>query len=162
VVSCWLTIALLDVEDPAQHLVTLSHARGWRPVLAGAVVAVLVCAVVMTAVSEIWSVIEHRHALASEIGVGALAHLAGALLGIAIGLPCSRLLVSRVGWTMIAAILALEAVLLVRWIPLVNPMLSAMTSGRPAAGAVLLGALSSVTALALNAVSVGTLVHRRA
>jgi membrane associated rhomboid family serine protease len=88
VVSCWLTIALLDVEDPAQHLVTLSHARGWRPVLAGAVVAVLVCAVVMTAVSEIWSVIEHRHALASEIGVGALAHLAGALLGIAIGLPC--------------------------------------------------------------------------
>jgi hypothetical protein len=46
--------------------------------------------------------------------------------------------------------------------PLVNPMLSAMTSGRPAAGAVLLGALSSVTALALNAVSVGTLVHRRA
>jgi hypothetical protein len=72
------------------------------------------------------------------------------------------LLVSRVGWTMIAAILALEAVLLVRWIPLVNPMLSAMTSGRPAAGAVLLGALSSVTALALNAVSVGTLVHRRA
>jgi hypothetical protein len=76
VVSCWLTIALLDVEDPAQHLVTLSHARGWRPVLAGAVVAVLVCAVVMTAVSEIWSVIEHRHALASEIGVGALAHLA--------------------------------------------------------------------------------------
>jgi hypothetical protein len=72
------------------------------------------------------------------------------------------LLVSRVGWTMIAAILALAAVLLVRWIPLVNPTLSAMTSGRPAAGAVLLGALSSVTALALNAVSVGTLVHRRA
>jgi hypothetical protein len=72
VVSCWLTIALLDVEDPAQRLVTLSHARGWRPVLAGAVVAVLACAVVMTAVSELWSVIEHRHAAASE--VGALAH----------------------------------------------------------------------------------------
>jgi hypothetical protein len=63
---------------------------------------------------------------------------------------------------MIAAILALAAVLLVRSIPLVNPMLSAMTSGRPGGRAVLLGDLASVTALALSAVSVGSLMHRRA
>jgi hypothetical protein len=161
VVSCWLTIALLDVEDPAQRLITLSHARGWRPILAGVVLAVLACAVTLTAASEIWSVVKHRHATAAQLGIGALAHLAGASLGIAIGLPCSRLLVNRVGWTVIAAVPALAAVLLVRWIPLVNPMLSAMTSGRPATGAVLLGALASAVALAFSAGTVSFLVRRR-
>jgi hypothetical protein len=98
--------------------------------LTGVVLAVLSCAVALTAASEIWSVVEHRHAVGAQLGIGALAHLAGASLGIAIGLPCSRLLVNRVGWTVIAAVPALAAVLLVRWIPVVNPMLSAMTSGR--------------------------------
>jgi hypothetical protein len=161
VVGCWLTIALLDVEDPAQRLVTLSHARGWRPMLTGVVLAVLACAVALTAASEIWSVVVHRHAATAQLGIGALAHLAGASLGIAIGLPCSRLLVNRVGWTVIAAVPALAAVLLVRWIPLANPMLSAMASGRPATGAVLFGALASAVALAFSAGTVGFLVRRR-
>jgi hypothetical protein len=161
VVSCWLTIALLDVEDPVQRLVTLSHARRWWPLIGGVVLTVFACAVAMTFVAEVWSVVEHHQGFTGSLGLSALAQLACAMLGIAIGLPCSRLLVTRVGWTVISAIVALGVVLLSRWVPLVNPMLTAMTNDRPIETPILIAVLLCALALALSSTIVGVLVHRR-
>ncbi|MFD8492462.1 hypothetical protein [Amycolatopsis sp. NPDC059657] len=164
VVSCWLTIALIDVEDPVQRLITLSHARKLAPVLAGAILTVLVCAAALTAISETWAFASHLGNVSlGHLGLGALAHLACACAGIAIGLPCSRLLVGRIGWTLVAALITLIVVMLTHWLPIVNPMLRALAADvPPGPGPVFAGFAASAIALLLSAGAVGILVYRRA
>ncbi|WP_158879788.1 hypothetical protein [Amycolatopsis anabasis] len=161
VVACWLTIALVDAEDPVQRLITLAHARRVSAVLGGVVAAVLACSAGLTALVLAWSLVTHGAVPGAELGFGALAHLACAGTGIAIGLPCSRLLVARAGWTVIGALLALAVVVLARPIPLVNPMLRTLAADESMSGAVLLGAAVSALVLAASAVLVGVLVQRR-
>ena len=160
VVSCWLTIALLDIEDPVQRLVTLSHARRWRRMITGAIFTVLSCSVVLTVITEVWSAVKSFRFQPSALGIGLLAHLACALLGIAIALPCSRLLVQRVGWTVLAAVVTLIVVLLAK-IPLVHPLLHALTDGEPVGGPLALAVATSVVVLAASFLVVSRLVHRR-
>jgi hypothetical protein len=161
VVSCWLTVALLDVEDPVQRLITLSHTRRLWPILAGAVLTVLVCAMVMTVGSIGWALyIQHSGSL-REVSLGALAHLACACVGIAIGLPCSRLVIGRLGWSVLIALVALIAVVLAPWIPLVHPMLRAMAADKATAGPVLSGLVVSVAGLVVSTVAVGVVVRHR-
>ncbi|WP_370969824.1 hypothetical protein [Amycolatopsis sp. cg9] len=160
VVSCWLTIALLDIEDPVQRLVTLSHARRWRRMITGAVLTVLACSLVLTVITEVWSALKSFKVQPSALGIGLLAHLACALLGIAIALPCSRLLVQRIGWTVLAAVVTLIVVLLAK-IPLVHPLLHALTDEEPVAGPLALALGTSVVVLAVSFFAVSTLVRRR-
>ncbi|MEU7787237.1 hypothetical protein [Amycolatopsis sp. NPDC049159] len=160
VVSCWLTIALLDIEDPVQRLVTLSHARQWRRMITGAVLAVLACSLVLTVITEVWSALKSFKVQPSALGIGLLAHLACALLGIAIALPCSRLLVDRIGWTVLAAVITLVVVLLAK-IPLVHPLLHALTDEEPVAGPLALALGTSVVLLAASFSGVSALVRRR-
>jgi hypothetical protein len=87
--------------------------------------------------------------------------LACSCLGVAIGLTCSRLLVPRIGYSVLAAVFALLAVLFVRQIPLVNPMLRAMGGNADLHGPVLLGMGTSLLVLVLSTVLVGVFHHRR-
>ncbi|WP_103353786.1 hypothetical protein [Amycolatopsis sp. CA-128772] len=160
VVSCWLTIALLDIEDPVQRLVTLSHARQWRRMITGAVLTVLACSLVLTVITEVWSAIKASKFHPAELGIGLPAHLACALLGIAIALPCSRLLVQRVGWTVLAAVITLVVVLLAK-IPLVHPLLHALTDDEPVGAPLVLALVTSVAMLAASFFAVSALVRRR-
>lgn len=162
VVSCWLTIAMLDVEDPVQRLVTFSHARRWRSVLGGATLAVFGCAVVLILVTVLWSGLRTGGFTIGTFALGASAHALCALFGIAIGLPCSRLLVPRVGWSVLAAIFVLAAVLLVKWLPLANPLLRALTSQQPLTGPFVVAVVAAVAALLLSATAVGHLLRRNA
>jgi hypothetical protein len=160
VVSCWLTIALLDIEDPVQRLVTLSHARQWRSVIGGAILTVLGCALVLTVLTEAWSALKSGKVQPAALGIGLLAHLACAVLGIAIALPCSRLLVARIGWTVLAAVLVLIVVLLAK-IPLVHPLLHALTDEEPVGGPLAVAVATSVVALVVSFLVVSKLVYRR-
>ncbi|QKV77065.1 hypothetical protein [Amycolatopsis sp. Hca4] len=160
VVSCWLTIALLDIEDPVQRLVTLSHARHWHRMITGAVLTVLACSLVLTAITEVWSALKSLKLQPAALGIGFLAHLACALLGIAIALPCSRLLVNRVGWTVLAAVITLVVVLLAK-IPLVHPLLHALTDDEPVGGPLALALLTAAAMLAVSFFAVSALVRRR-
>jgi hypothetical protein len=160
VVSCWLTIALLDIEDPVQRLVTLSHARQWRRMITGAICTVLAFSVVLTVLTEAWSALKSFKFQPAALGVGLLAHLACALLGIAIALPCSRLLVQRVGWTVLAAVVTTIVVLLAK-IPLVHPLLHALTDEEPVGGPLVLAVVTSVVVLAASFLVVARLVQRR-
>ncbi|WP_410601599.1 hypothetical protein [Amycolatopsis sp. lyj-90] len=162
VVSCWLTIAMLDVEDPVQRLVTFSHARRWRSVLGGAALAVFCCAVVLILVTVLWSGLRTGGFTIGTFALGAAVHALCALFGIAIGLPCSRLLIPRVGWSVLAAIFALAAVLLVKWLPLANPLLRALTSQQPVAGPFTVAVVAAFAALFLSATAVGYLLRRNA
>lgn len=60
VCSCWLTIALVSVEDPVQRKITLSHARRWFPIVGAIVLTVLMSCCGLTALSLVWSLIIHR------------------------------------------------------------------------------------------------------
>ncbi len=160
VVSCWLTIALLDIEDPVQRLITLSHARQWRRMITGAVLTVLVCSLVLTVLTVAWSALKSFKVQPSALGIGLLAHLACAVLGIAIALPFSRLLVHRVGWTVLAAVITLVVVLLAK-IPLVHPLLHALTDDEPVGGSLVLALVTAVVMLAVSFVVVSALVRRR-
>lgn len=162
VVGCWLTVALLDIEDPVQRLITLSHAGSRRSTIGGAVLAVFGCALVLTVLTVGWSVLRTGHLSWPLVGAGLLTHLSCAVLGIAIGLPCSRLLIARIGWTVLAAVLTLGVVLLGKWVPLVHPLLQALMSGNAYAGPLALATATALTGLALSAGAVGYVCARRA
>ncbi|MEU0509954.1 hypothetical protein [Amycolatopsis sp. NPDC006125] len=162
VVACWLTIALVDAEDPVQRLITLVHARRLSTVLAGFVAAAALCCVVLTAVSLAWAALVHHGLPAAVLTDGVVAHAACAAAGIALGLPCSRLLLPRIGYTVLAALALLGVVLLVRWVPVVNPMLRSLTGAGSHSGAVALGLLGGALLLVVSAAATGWLVHRRA
>ncbi|HKS46638.1 MAG TPA: hypothetical protein VJT49_16290 [Amycolatopsis sp.] len=160
VIACWLTIALVDIEDPVQWLITLAHARRLSTVVGGIVLTVLVCCTGLTVLSLLWSVITHHGDPPGELVIGALAHFACAGTGIAIGLPASRLLVPRVGYTVIAAGVGMALVLLIRWIPLVNPILRELSANDVAALPVLLGFAVSLLVLAGSSAAVAELLRR--
>jgi hypothetical protein len=160
-VACWLTVAVLDVEDPVQRQVTLSHARRTHKVVLGVVLSVLACVAVLSAVSELWAVAIHDGPVGTALAAGAVAHATAGGAGIAIGLPCSRLLVNRVGWTVIAAILSLALVLVASWLPFLHPVLQDLVTDRPAGGALLLGGVTSLLGLATSVGVVSVLTRRR-
>ncbi|GHF58184.1 hypothetical protein FHX82_000273 [Amycolatopsis bartoniae] len=161
VVACWLTVALVDAEDPVQRLITRVHARRLSTVLGGIVGAVFACCVLLTVLPLAWSTVTFHGNSPGALGVGALAHFAGAATGIAIGLPCSRLLVPRIGYTVLIAPVALVVVLLVRQLPLLNPMLRALTSDTASAAPLALALATSAALLLLSATAVGAVTRRR-
>lgn len=165
VVACWLTMTMVDAQDPVQRLITHSHAgvRFRHPLAAellGVTAAVLGCCTALALLTEVVSTLTHGGYPISELGFGLLAHLACACAGLALGLPCSRLLVPRPGYGFVLAVGGVLLVLLVR-VPPVNPMLRTMTSELPASAAILWGTAASVVALAVSATLVGVFVHRR-
>ncbi|MDQ0378163.1 hypothetical protein [Amycolatopsis thermophila] len=160
VVACWLAIALIDAEDPTQRLITRVHAGGLSTVITGIVAAIGLCCAVLMVVPLLWAALVHTGFTAAVLVDGVLAHSACAAAGVAIGLPCSRLVLPRIGYTVLTALAALGVVLLTRWVPVVNPMLRALL-GTGSRSAVVLGLLGGVALLALSAAGTGWWVRRR-
>src|SRR5207248_6045768 len=94
-------------------------------------------------------------------GVVCFSVLVCCLLLFAIALPCSMLLVNRIGWTVIAATVTLVVVILAK-IPLIHPLLQALTSSRPLTGVLILGVTTSIAALVASFLAVSYVVRRRA
>lgn len=161
VFACWLTVAALDLEDPVQRLVTLSHARRPIALVTSSALAVLVACVPLALLSVGWAAWVHGGVPASALGAGLLAHLACALAGIGVALPCSRLLVSRLGFTVATALGALTLVLLVRQVPLVNPLLRAMGRDAEFTGQAVLAVALSASALAVSLAVTSAVAARR-
>lgn len=142
-VAGWMVIALVDAEDPVQRAVTVSHLGSLRRLVTGQVLAAAACAAVAAVVAVVWSIAVHGAASWQEPVIGLLAHLACAGVGVAVALPCSALVVQREGLRPVLAASLLIAVLLVERLPLVHPLLRALTAGTaswPALGLALLAA----------------------
>lgn len=150
VVAGWLTIALVDVEDPVQRAITRNHAGSTHRLLIGIALAPLVPCAALTAISLAWGHFTHASGYTgTELTTGIAAHFVCACAGIALGLPCSRLLISRAGYALLTALAIFGVVLLVRWVPLIHPLLSGMASGTASTAALLRSALAVlVTAVA--------------
>ncbi|GAA5185227.1 hypothetical protein GCM10023322_28530 [Rugosimonospora acidiphila] len=137
VCGTWLTVTIVNLDDPVQRAITVSAAGRSRRVLAASVgLAVLVC-VVLAGVGLVFPLLSGHHVITSAgLVTGAEAELACAFAGIAVGLLCSRLVVGRPGYSLILALGLVLALPLVR-IPPINPMLRSMSGDGPAGHLVL-------------------------
>ena len=129
-VTGWLTLALVDTEDSVQRAITVSHCGSTLRLLFATVLTLAACAAGLTVVAMAWPTVTLAASYAmDELAIGLLAHLSCAGAGIAFALPCSGLLIRRLGYRVMITAVVLIVLLLVR-IPLINPLLRAMGEAR--------------------------------
>jgi hypothetical protein len=162
VCTTWLTVSIVNHEDPTQHKITLVMIGSSLRVLAITVTVVLTWCVPLLAVGIVYPIVTGKHVFTTgDLVVGAAAQLGAAMIGIAIGLLCSRLVIPRIGIAMLTAAAAILAVLLLRWISPIRPLMTLLSDGRSPgatavpltlltglAGAILIAALFATSALA--------------
>ena len=135
VCTTWLTVSLVNHEDPTQHKITLVMIGSSLRVLAITVTVVLTWCVPLLVVGIVYPLVTGKHVFtAGDLVVGAAAQLAAAMIGIAIGLLCSRLVIPRIGIAMLTAAAAILAVLLLRWISPIRPLMTLLSDGRTPGG----------------------------
>ncbi len=135
VCTTWLTVSLVNHEDPTQHKITLVMIGSSLRVLAITVTVVLTWCVPLLVVGIVYPIVTGKHIFtAGDLVVGAAAQLAAAMIGIAIGLLCSRLVIPRIGIAMLTAAAAILAVLLLRWISPIRPLMTLLSDGRTPGG----------------------------
>ncbi|SES45920.1 hypothetical protein [Actinokineospora terrae] len=109
----WVTMAVISVEDPTHRAITVVAARGPVKVLAAAIVVSALLAVGLTIIGLGLPLAMHpRPVTAADLPAGALAHLLCAAFGLAFGLVCSRLVIRRQGYALLAALFLVTAALL--------------------------------------------------
>lgn len=165
VCTTWLTVSILNHEDPTQHKITLVMIGSSLRVLAITVTVVLTWCVPLVVVGIVYPIVTGKHVVtAGDLVVGAAAQAGAAMIGIAIGLLCSRLVIPRIGIAMLTAAAAILAVLLLRWISPIRPLMTLLSDGRtPGGTAVPLTLLTAVAAAILIAAvfATRTLADRR-
>lgn len=164
-VACWLTIVTVSAEAPAQRLITVSHARRPGRLVIGVALVVLACCLALTVATLGWSLVLHRGGRGgrgAEVIIGGLVHIAGALAGIAVGLPCSRLLVDGIGRTLILSTAGLSVLVLSPWVPVLHAALRAL-SGITAPGPrpAVLSLIAATALLTISCVVVNIAERRR-
>jgi len=161
--SVWLTVAVLATEDAVQERITRVNARRmWFPLVAGALVALTFDVVMAGAAVFFPLLVGVRPAGPADLMVGFLAQMAAAGTGVVVGLFCARQVILRPGYALLLAAVAVLALLLVRWIPPVNPLIRLLAGGDPASaviGPVLL-ADASVAALLIAALPIARRLQR--
>lgn len=165
VCTTWLTVSIVNHEDPTQHKITLVMIGSSLRVLAITVTVVLTWCVPLVVVGIVYPIVTGKHVVtAGDLVVGAAAQVGAAMIGIAIGLLCSRLVIPRIGIAMLTAAAAILAVLLLRWISPIRPLMTLLSDGRtPGGTAVPLTLLTAVAAAILIAAvfATRTLADRR-
>ncbi|HET6985558.1 MAG TPA: hypothetical protein VFI00_03045 [Kribbella sp.] len=153
VCTTWLTVSIVNHEDPTQHKITLVMIGSSLRVLAITVTVVLTWCVPLLVVGIVYPIVTGKHVVtAGDLVVGAAAQLGAAMIGIAIGLLCSRLVIPRIGIAMLTAAAAILVVLLLRWISPIRPLMTLLSDGRTAsATAVPLTLLTALAAAILTA-----------
>jgi hypothetical protein len=135
VCTTWLTVSLVNHEDLTQHKITLVMIGSSLRVLAITVTVVLTWCVPLLVVGIVYPIVTGKHVFtAGDLVVGAAAQLGAAMIGIAIGLLCSRLVIPRIGIAMLTAAAAILAVVLLRWISPIRPLMTLLSDGRTPGG----------------------------
>lgn len=146
VCATWFTIALLSIEDPAHRAITVVSARHSGRVLLASVSVAIVSCLILTLVGVILPLLVGTHTGdRTDLVLGIEAQLTGASVGIAVGLLCSRLVIRRQGYALIAALALVMAALLVRGLP-VNVLLRLLANTTGSAD--LLGPAGGLLAIA--------------
>ncbi|MFI5733521.1 hypothetical protein ACIA49_25625 [Kribbella sp. NPDC051587] len=154
VCTTWLTVSIVNHEDPTQRRITLVMIGSSAKVLAMTVAVILTWCVPLIVIGLCYPLITGKHVVTAGIlTIGVVAHLTAALVGIAIGLLCSRLVIPRIGIAMLTAAAALLAVLLIRWISPIRALMSLLSNSNrsPANSALPLTLLALLSAALLAA-----------
>ncbi|WP_406053463.1 hypothetical protein [Kribbella sp. NBC_00889] len=131
--STWLAVSIVNHEDPTQRKITLVMMGDSLRVLAITVTVVLTWSVPLIAVGLIYPIVTGKHVItAGNLTVGAVAQLAAAMIGTAIGLLCSRLVIPRIGIATLTAAAAILAVLLIRWVSPIRPIMTLLSNDHTA------------------------------
>jgi hypothetical protein len=140
VCATWLTVAIVNAEDPVQRSVTSVTAGGSGRVLVASVWVACGWLVVITVVGLAYPLTSGQHPVGPAVfALGAAAELTSGCTGVAIGLLCSRLVIRRAGWSALTALAAVLAFLLVPHLPPINPVFRLLANGT-SAGPLLVGA----------------------
>jgi len=159
VCTTWLTVSIVNHEDPTQRKITLVMIGDSFRVLAITIAVVLTWSVPLLVIGLVYPIVTGNHTVtAGALTIGAVAQLSAAMIGIAIGLLCSRLAIPRIGIAMLTAAAAILAVLLIRWISPIRPLMTLLSNDRTSAvplslltaasAAILIAALFTTRALA--------------
>lgn len=156
--AAWFALVVANTEDPVQRTVTASAAGGRGAVVVGTLLVALSGALGLGALSVGWPVLLTAYPHPPDVVLlGALAHLATATAGTAVGLLCAQPLVQRVGWSFCLAATVVVLTAVQPWLPPVGTAVRALTAGGPApVGSAVLG-----IALAVAAAAICWLVDRR-
>ncbi|MET0494554.1 MAG: hypothetical protein ABW000_15640 [Actinoplanes sp.] len=162
---CWLTITILNLENPARRAITVVTAGGAGRVLAAETLLALLAGAVLIGVGTVFPILSGEHVVtAAEVGVGVLASAVTTCMGIAVGLVCSRSVVPRPGFSLLLALIVVIALPLTPGLPPINPMLIELSSAEPPADqlptlAAYVALAAAVLALAFTATRY--VAHRR-
>ncbi|QUQ66570.1 hypothetical protein [Kutzneria sp. CA-103260] len=121
--AAWLTVVLVNNEDPVQRHVTLAAVGGWRRLLGGLVGAAAVLNGGLVLVATFVPALIHHHPYAvSDVALGFVAHVIAAVTGISLGLLCARPMIPTTGWSLVAVVGVALALLVANQLPPVGAM----------------------------------------
>jgi len=127
--ACWLTVTIVNLEDPVRRAITLVAAGGAGRVLAAETGLALLAGVGLIGVGTVFPIVSGTHSVTfGDIAVGVLAQATTTAVGIAVGLLCSRLVVPRPGYSLLLALVVIVAVPLTPGLPPVHSMLRRMSA----------------------------------
>lgn len=135
VCSTWLTVSLINTEEPVSRAIVVVNSRDSRKVLAASVLVALAGSLFLTVIGLYYPLVSGKHTVTGlDLFLGAEAQLTCAFVGIGVGLLTSRLVIGRPGYSLVVALALVMALLLVKWIPPVHPLLSLLDGNRQPAG----------------------------
>lgn len=150
VCGTWLTIVVVNAEDPIQRTITVVNAGGAGRVLVAAVWVAFGCGALLGVFGLGYPLFTGRHVVsATVLTVGVLAEFTAVCNAIAIGLLCSRLVVRRTGWAVLCALSAILLFLLVPGLPPVHPVFR-LLAGSPADAATLVAPVALFGAVSIS------------
>lgn len=121
VCATWLTMALLSVEDPVHHAISVVNAGSAARVLVAWSCVALVNCLGLEVLGLVFPMVNGQHQITGAgVLVGAESLLACALAGIGVGLICSRLVFRRPGYALVTAVGLVLVLTLVRDVPPIN------------------------------------------
>ncbi|GAA1961048.1 hypothetical protein [Amycolatopsis minnesotensis] len=133
VCSTWLTVAVHNSEDPVQRAITAVNAGSPRRVLLAGIVVALGSSAVLGLFGLAYPLLVVGHAAPLTLLAGLEAELLSAFVGVAIGTVCCRLVVPRIGYAVICAVVGLVIAGLSPWLPLVHPAFQLLVRDAPPA-----------------------------
>jgi hypothetical protein len=103
--ATWLTISVVNAEDPAQTPITAVTAGSWRRVQASKLVVALLASLLLAVVALVLApVLTGRAGNPGDVGWGAGALALTAVTGVGFGAVCSRPLIRSRSWAFLAAV----------------------------------------------------------
>jgi hypothetical protein len=156
--ALWLTVGLIQVDDPVQRAITVVNARSSARVLTAAVLVAVSCCVLCLVFGLVFPLLSGSHQVSADaVAVGAISQLGAGMTGIAVGLLCSRPIVRRPAASVALAIILAIVAYVSTWASPLNGLLRLMSSDRTpvhllgpvgvlaGAGALLLIAVTALT-----------------